>query len=59
MNPAPPSPSPDEPSADEGAAFDGELEVEVAELMAQDAACRTALELAVQLPPPSLDDFLS
>ena len=42
-----------EPALEDG------LESEVAELMAQEAACRTALELADQLPPPSLDDFLA
>ena len=52
--------SPESPeSSDVETALDEGLETEVAELMAQEAACRTALELADQLPPPSLDDFLS
>ncbi len=51
---------PERPPVDdvEAALSDG-LESEVEELMAQEAACRTSLELADQLPPPSLDDFLS
>jgi len=39
--------------------FEVDLDLAVAELMEQEAACRISLELAQQLPPPSLDDFLS
>jgi len=49
----------DPPSDDRETAFGDGLESEVEELMAQEAAVRTSLELADRLPPPSLDDFLS